>query len=99
MDAPETVTEAVRALEALGYSDDLLVEPDGVRCDACGAHHLPEQLTITHTFRFEGPSDPGDEAIVFGVACPACGTQGIIVSAYGPDADPELFDILMRLKG
>jgi hypothetical protein len=98
MDAPQTVTEAVRALEALGYTDDLLVEVDGIRCTACGAHHQPEALTITHTFRFEGPSDPGDEAIVFGISCPACNINAVVVSAYGPDADPELFAVLARLR-
>ncbi|MGC1513560.1 MAG: hypothetical protein WA797_11660 [Acidimicrobiales bacterium] len=48
-------------------------------------------------FRFEGDSDPGDEAIVLGIECPACNRRGIIVSAYGPDADPHLLALLDRL--
>jgi hypothetical protein len=98
MDAPETVSDAVRGLEALGYTDDLLVEPDGVRCESCGAHHLPEQLTITHTYRFR-PQRSGRRSDRVRCVCPACGTQGMSLSAFGPDADPELFDILVRLKG
>jgi hypothetical protein len=35
---------------------------------------------------------------VLGVECPACGTRGIVVSAYGPQADPELLALLDRLE-
>ena len=27
-----------------------------------------------------------------------CGARGIVVSAYGPDADPEIFDLVTRLS-
>jgi hypothetical protein len=97
MDAAETVLDAVHRLEALGYTDELHLEGTGFTCVACGACHEPGQLEITHTFRFEGPSDPSEEAIVLGVACPSCGVKGIIVSAYGPDADPALFDAIRAM--
>jgi hypothetical protein len=42
-------------------------------------------------------TDPADEAIVLGVECAACGVRGIVVSAYGPDADPQLIALLDRL--
>lgn len=99
MDPPETVLDAVRGLESLGYTDQLVIDATGVRCDACGARHEPDRMVVTHTFRFEGPSDPDEEAIVLGVACPACGVRGIVVSAYGPEADPALFDVIARMRG
>ena len=99
MDAAETVLDAVRELEALGYTDQLHLDASGVRCAACGAEHQPERIVVTHTYRFEGESDPEDEAIVLGIECPACGIRGIVVSAYGPEADPELFDVITRLGG
>jgi hypothetical protein len=98
MDAAETVLDAVRELEAHGYTGDLVVDAAGVRCGACGAQHEPEHLVVTHTYRFEGASDPDDEAIVFGVACPVCEARGIIVSAYGPGADPALFEVISRIR-
>ena len=98
VDAAETVLDAVRTLEGLGYTDDLRLEDGGVLCSACGARHAPERLVITHTYRFEGESNPDDEAIVLGVECPSCGTRGVIVSAYGPQADPGLFELLQRLS-
>jgi hypothetical protein len=99
VDAAETVLDAVRQLESQGYTDDLRLVPQRVRCDACGVEHPPERLVVTHTYRFEGASDPDDQAIVLGLECPECGKRGIIVSAYGPEADPELFEVINRLTG
>jgi len=95
---PDTVTEAVRLLQSGGYVGT--VTPHGMQahCGGCGrAVHL-EGLTVDHVYRFEGPSDPGDEAIVLGVRCPDCGMAGIVVSAFGPDADPDAVEILSRLS-
>ena len=97
MDNPETVTEAVQQLQRLGYADDFRLDAAGITCAACATTHVPERLELTHQFRFEGPSDPGDEEIVLGLRCPHCELHGIIVSAYGPSAEPELFELLARL--
>jgi hypothetical protein len=97
MDAPETVTEAIRQLEAQGYDANFRIDAAGVHCGACGTGHMPERLVVTEMARFEGNSDPGDEEVVFAVECPDCGAKGIVVSAYGSAADPEVFEILTRL--
>ena len=91
---PDTVTAAVRFLEAQGFSSDFEVSADGVHCGACGTLHAPVALEVVHRFRFEGPTDPADEAVVLGVRCPTCGALGIVVSAYGPDADDALLELV-----
>jgi len=45
-------------------------------------------------YRFEGPSDPDEEAVVYALRCPRCGAQGALVSTYGAGADPALADHL-----
>jgi DNA-directed RNA polymerase subunit RPC12/RpoP len=97
MRAPDTVTEAVRMLGELGYTDELRLSPEGLRCGRCGTLHEPGSVVVAHTLRFEGPTDPADEAIVLAVECPACGHRGVIVSAYGAAADPATFAVLNRL--
>ena len=54
---------------------------------------------VRHVFRFEGPTDPADEAIVLGVECPRCGYRATVVSAFGPDADQGLVDLVQVLDG
>lgn len=97
MESAGSVTEAIALLEADGYRSDFSFMDGSVRCGACGHSHQPTQLVVRHTFRFEGDTDPGDEAIVLGIECPACGMRGAVVSAYGPDASPEFIALLDHL--
>ena len=59
--------------------------------------HPLQSAVVDYTFRFEGDSDPGDEAIVLGVHCGDSDRKGVVVSAYGPDADPEHTALLVAL--
>ncbi len=97
MTTPDTVSEAVAFLEARGYVEDYRLRSEGVVDAETGAAHPLETATVDYEFRFEGPSDPGDEAIVIGVHCPEWNRKGVIVSAYGPDADPEHAALLVAL--
>ena len=97
MAAPDTVTEAVEFLAAAGYVDDFRLCPEGIVSSDEDAPHPTDTVVVDHTFRFEGPSDPGDEAIVLGVRCPEWDRKGVIVAAYGPDADPDEARLLTAL--
>ena len=94
MDVPDTVSEAVALLESEGFTSELELGPDGVHCATCDVRHAPNALVIRRRFRFEGPTDPADEAVVLGVECPTCGARGVIVSAFGPDADAGLLALV-----
>jgi len=96
-DAPETVTAAVELLAAEGYDESLALDPSGVRCPGCDTAQPIDRVVVERVFRFEGASNPDDEAIVLGGFCEACGTRGTIVSAYGSGADPEILDSLVML--
>jgi hypothetical protein len=85
-----TVTEAITELSAEGYGNDLRLDGDVVACRACGGTHPTAVIEVDRVLRFEGPSDPADEAIVLALRCPHCGARGALVSAFGPDADPAL---------
>lgn len=97
MDAPDTVTEAVAFLASQGYVDDYHLSPEGIVDANSRTTHPLQTATVDYTFRFEGDSDPGDEAIVLGVSCTEWGRKGVVVSAYGPDADPEHTALLVAL--
>jgi hypothetical protein len=88
--AEGTVVEAIATLRERGYGADFDVAPGGlIVCRACGDVHKPEDAVVEATFRFEGASDPDDEAVVFGLACRACGARGVLVAAYGPAASAD----------
>ena len=94
---PDTVTEAVALLRAEGYTADYELVDGVLRADLESASCAIDQAQVERLYRFEGPSDPGDEAIVIGVHCASCGRRGVLVSAFGPEADPAVFAHLVNL--
>ena len=82
--------DAIAALRERGFDADFSVTPEAhLRCGVCGLDHSPEDAVIEATYRFEGASNPDDEAVVFGLRCRRCGVAGVLVAAYGPSASAE----------
>lgn len=99
MSAPTTVLEAVQLFEREGYTASVVPLPDGTpRCGGCAGTHAIEHAVVDRVFRYEGVSDPDDEAIVLGLHCPRCGAKAILVSPFGPNADPAILRPLRMLQ-
>jgi hypothetical protein len=82
----ETVAEATERLQQAGFHGHwTAVDGARMRCSACGGEYPADALTVDEVVRFEGASDPADEAILYALTGP-CGHRGIYVAAYGPDA-------------
>lgn len=96
-DAPISVLEAVTLLEAEGFGAPFRITDGGLRCGACATEHVADTADVVGVYRFEGPSDPDEQAIVYALRCPVCGSGGTLVSAYGPGADPAIADRLVML--
>lgn len=95
---PTTVTEALSQLRDLGYVVDMTAAPDGmVRCGSCATLHPARDAVVDQVHRFEGATDPDDEAIVVAITCTRCGLRGTLVSAYGPAADADDAAVLRQL--
>ena len=85
--ADPSVVEEIEALRSRGYTADFSVTADGqLRCDTCGQTHHPTDAVIESTARFEGASNPDDQAVVFGLHFSGCDVRGVLVTAYGPTA-------------
>jgi hypothetical protein len=97
-EAPDTVVEALAQLEADGFTESFRISQGNLHCDSKSEVQPIEFAVVDRFYRFEGASDPEDEAIVFGVTNPATGTRGTLVSGYGPSADPEEMDSLIILQ-
>jgi hypothetical protein len=53
---------------------------------------------VVEVARFEGISDPDDEAIVFALASPDGTPLGTYTVAYGPDTDAANADVITHLS-
>ncbi len=93
-----TILEVVAHYEAKGFSGQFSTEPQAsVQCLTCRDSSPAEQVPLLATHRLEGTSDPGEEAVVVGLECPACGGLGTLVLPYGPGASPEDAQVLAAL--
>jgi hypothetical protein len=82
----ETLSDAITRLRGQGYSVDFAAVSGGsLRCTDCGADFEAAEMRIEEIVRFEGASDPGDEAILFALRG-RCDHAGVYSAAYGPGA-------------
>ena len=96
--ALETMAHALQRLQEAGYVDDFRAEADGLHAATTGCVHPPEDFCIDEIVRFEGITDPADEAIVFALRCGTHGAKGTYVTAYGPAMTAEDADVARRLS-
>ena len=98
----ETMTDAIVRLRAVGYEVDFAATSDGrLMCVACGTVYDPEVIAIDHTVRFEGDSNPDDEAILLALQG-ADGCMGLFSAGFGPSAsahDAVVLRLLARRSG
>jgi hypothetical protein len=86
MFAYDTVVEAVRGLKQRGYSIDFNLEPGRLVCHQTPLSLAPADFEITEVYRFEGNSDPADEAAVYAIES-VNGQKGLLVTGYGISAE------------
>lgn len=90
-----TVSEAINDLKKRGYTQDFNLQENCLVCNAINYH--PDDFHITEVYRFEGATDPADEAVVYGIEGKD-GTKGSLVNGYGYSSEPMSEAIIQKLK-
>ena len=91
----ETVTEAINKLRAKGFTLDFNLGEACLHADPKTYTH--EDFDVVEVYRYEGNTDPADEATVYGIVC-ASGEKGILVTGYGAFTEAASEDILRKLR-
>ena len=85
----DTLSDAIRRLQAEGYTGNWFANADRVlECNESGDVLDPQEAQIDHILRFEGESDPGDMTILFALRTPA-GSKGLYSAAFGAEMPAE----------
>jgi hypothetical protein len=93
----ETLLEAIARLRTLGYRLDLAAVPGGrLHCGGREEDLEAAALTVDETVRFEGASDPDDEAILLALSSPD-GHRGLYSAAFGANTTSDDVDVLHAL--
>lgn len=97
----DTVVEAVQGLKKRGYTIDFNLEPDRLICHDTPLSLGPSDFEIAEVYRFEGNSDPADEAAVYAIES-VDGRKGLLVTGFGISAEgvgPEMVEKLTYFHG
>ena len=97
MHAYSTLSEAVNDLQRRGYTDDLVIAERALLCTARALSLDPADFHIDEFYRFEGNSDPEDQSIIYAISSEKYHLKGILVNAYGPDAQPLAQELVAKL--
>lgn len=89
------VAKALEALRAKGYTVDFNLVAEYIT-DGNHKFHAGD-FEITEVYRYEGDSDPGDEATVYGVESNT-GLKGTLVTGYGMSSDTISEAMLEKLR-
>jgi hypothetical protein len=91
----ETLYETINELTQNGYTNSFAMEATGIQCTNTKKLYKPEELLIIKTFRFDGMTNPEDEAELFAIEAKD-GTKGTMALSYGADS-PANSDLVRRI--
>lgn len=85
-----TVSRALEELAAKGFTVDFNIQEDRII-------NSPHEFEIVHVYRYEGETDPGDEAMVFGIKS-STGEKGVFVAGLSAFTDNSAAMVLNELS-
>ncbi|OJW77657.1 MAG: phosphoribosylpyrophosphate synthetase [Bacteroidetes bacterium 46-16] len=94
----ETVSQVIETLRQEGYTEDLNLQQNCIECRAHDFRIFHDEFIIDKYYRFEGESDPADEATVYAVSAPKYGIKGILVNGYGVYTEGLTDEMLRSLQ-
>jgi hypothetical protein len=97
MYAYDTVAEAIKGLKQRGYNIDFNLEADRLHCPDPTLLLHPDDFRITEFYRFEGESDPADEAVVYAIESKN-GEKGSLVTGFGISAEGLGEEMIEKLR-
>ncbi len=91
----DTVSNAINSLKRQGYTIDFNLE--GNFLVNGGSKIGVNEFSIVDVYRYEGDTDPSDEAAVYAIES-TDGMKGVLVTAYGASAEAFTDEMLEKLK-
>lgn len=89
-----TVLDAMKQLRDLGFDVDFNIKKNILEAE--NQSYLIEDFEITEVYRYEGDSNPDEEATVYGIESND-GKKGILITSYGMYTDEDSAELLKQL--
>lgn len=98
MESYNTLVEAINGLKTQGYTEDFNLHENSLHCKNGEYQLSPDEFKVDNVFRFEGESDPDDQAVLYAISSEKYHLKGTFVNAYGLYSDNEANQIIKKLK-
>lgn len=85
-----SVSKALDELNKKGFTYDFNIHEEEILKN-------PDHHEIIHIYRYEGDSNPDDEAVVYGIKSES-GTQGVFVSGFSANSVSDAAHVLIQLS-
>ena len=92
----DSLVDALSDLRKRGYDADFEPQSDCLYCRELDMRLNEAEFHIDEAYRFEGNSDPDDNAVVYALTSPT-GVKGTIVDGYGVSSDNISFEMAKKL--
>ena len=89
LDDMTTLSSCMTSLVKKGYRENFIVKHDRLFAPTTDKGYQAAETTIDDFYRFEGTSDPADNAVLYAIQTQD-GVKGILLDAYGTYGDEEL---------
>ncbi len=93
-----SMTSVLNTLESEGYTTQFKATEKGLLSLQSHYTFQPDELQVTHFYRFEGESNQDDSAIVYAITTNN-NEKGTLVDGYGPSADTLVGEFMQQVKG
>lgn len=77
-----TMTSCTNMLQSEGYTENFVISEVGLQAPSNEKIYTPDEVKINSFYRFEGESDPADNAIVYAIETND-GIKGMLIDSYG----------------
>lgn len=91
-----TLSECLTNALEHGYTENFKVIAKGLATEDEKCIYIPQDIEIPNFYRFEGASDPQDNAILYLIKTND-GRKGTLIDAYGVDADTVLSNFIRQV--
>ena len=92
-----TLSETLNDLHQEGYTEDFNLQQNCLECRDGQFRVFADDFKIDKYYRFEGESNPSDQAIVYAISSDRHGLKGVLVNAYGIYSEPVTDEMLQKL--
>ena len=92
-----SLTTCVNKVVKDGFADSFRITDRGLFSCSKSRYYSPEDVSVRDFYRFEGQSDPADNAIMYVIET-ADGIKGTLIDAYGPYSDAGVNKFMRQVE-